>query len=121
MGRFSFGIHIRPETLYSTRLGTICSLEWAALSFYNKQNEENPEAFKEFCISLKKNRVTCDRMILKDMIFNAEQCAQLIKTLKPTHVEMNSRYTDRFEALFRAKTLVWVISYLKLYRYFRTA
>lgn len=74
--------------------------------------------FERLCEYLKKHRITCGELLLHDSIWRREQCATLIKILKPVKVDLLSdeEQGDRFEALLNCTTPVRVV-YFKFQRF----
>lgn len=70
------------------------------------------EQLEQCCEALKKYRLTSSRLFMRyrqadgPLELTKEQCATLLKMVKPEAVDIDSERSNRFEALFDSKQVV---------------
>lgn len=85
------------------RSGSVASLLLFTCYFKGKGQ------FDELYDFLKKNRITCGYLSLVVGKWTKEECVTLCEILKPLSIRVDSRKSNRYEALLQYKQLVTVV------------
>lgn len=111
---YSFGcmydnLYVEDATaLYGTRLSMIG--QCPGFFDYIRDLEDKFDQIEEMMETLKTNRITASYLSVMESDYTKEQCLAVLNTLKPTRIELNSRRSDRYEALLDYRPLVLPLS-----------
>lgn len=99
--------NIKVDGLYAVRLEMLVPPGQLIASVLSDQMLD----FEKLYDYLEMNRITCDQLQMAELRLSKEQCATLLKLLKPVNIRLHSQESDLFEAVFQSKTLVGVFSF----------